>query len=90
MKKELTLIIPDDLLPAMKLPSEEIPGRLKRELAIRLYAKGLLTFGKARALAEMRRWDFHDLLGDEGIRRRYDVGELGEDLAVLEDLACRS
>jgi predicted HTH domain antitoxin len=55
-------------------------------LAVRLYAKGLLSFGKARQLAGVTRWDFHDLLGEEGILRRYDVGELEEDLRTLEDL----
>ncbi len=87
MNKELTLEIPDELYRAIKLPAAEVPGRLKRELAVRLYAKGLLTFGKARELAEMTRWDFHDLLGEEETYRRYDVEELMEDIAVLEDLS---
>ena len=87
MNRELVLELPGDLYRAIKLPSAEVPQRLKRELAVRLYDKGLLTFGKARELAEMTRWDFHDLLGTEGILRRYDVEELAEDLAVLETLA---
>jgi predicted HTH domain antitoxin len=86
MRKELMLEIPGDLYRAIKLPSAEVPRRLKRELAVRLYDKGLLTFGKARELAEMTRWDFHDLLGEEGVLRRYDMEELEEDLAVLEGL----
>lgn len=86
MKGTVTLIIPEDLADAIRLPAEEIPERLKRELAVRLYAKGLLPFGKARELAEMTRWDFHDLLYGEGIIRRYDVEELDEDLAILEKL----
>ena len=61
------------------LPSAEVPQRLKRELAVRLYEKG--------ELAEMTRWDFHDLLGAEEIVRRYNVEELAEDIAVLETLA---
>lgn len=87
MSQELVLELPSDLYQAIKLPSAEVPQRLKRELAVRLYEKGLLTFGKARELAEMTRWDFHDLLGAEGIVRRYDVEELAEDIAVLETLA---
>jgi len=82
----LCIEIPEDLLQAIRLPAEEAPVRLKRELAIRLYAKGLLSFGKARQLAGMSRWDFHDLLGEEGILRRYDVEELEEDLQTLEEL----
>ena len=48
--------------------------------------KGLLTFGKARELAEMPRWAFHDLLGEEGIQRRYDMEELEDDLKTLKEL----
>jgi len=82
----LSIEVPEDLLQAIRLPAEEVPVRLKRELAICLYAKGLLSFGKARQLAGMTRWDFHDLLGEEGIPRRYDVEELEEDLQTLEEL----
>jgi predicted HTH domain antitoxin len=75
-----------DLQQAIRLPPEEVPARLKRELALRLYEKELLTFGQARQLAGMTRWDFRDLLGEEGILRRYDVEELEEDLQTLETL----
>lgn len=86
MKKELTLDLGDDLLHALKVPLAEVPTRLRRELAVRLYDKELLSFGKARKLAEMTRWDFHDLLGEERILRRYDTEELEDDLAVLDAL----
>lgn len=75
-----------DLQQAVRLPPEEVPTRLERELAIRLYDKDLLTFGQARRLAGMTRWDFRDLLAGEGILRRYDVEELEEDLRTLETL----
>jgi predicted HTH domain antitoxin len=82
----LSIEVAEDLVQAIKLPAEEVPARLKRELAIRLYAKGLLSFGKARQLAGITRWDFHDLLGEEGVLRRYDMKELEEDLKTLEGL----
>jgi len=53
---------------------------------VRIYAKELLTFGKARELAEMTRWAFRDLLAAERVIRRYDVEELEEDLVTLEEL----
>ena len=81
------LEIPDDLVQAIKLPAEEVSLRLRRELALRLYEKGLLSFGKARELACMTRWAFHDLLGEEGISRRYDEADLEEDLQTLKGLA---
>ncbi len=80
---KMTLEIPDELRDAIRLPQQEQGQRLKRELAVRLYQKGLLAFGKARELAEMGKWDFHVLLGDEGIQRGYDVEELHEDLKTL-------
>ena len=86
----LSIQVSQGLQQAIRLPPEEVPVRLKRELAIRLYDKGLLTFGQARQLAGMTRWGFRDLLGEEGILRRYDVEELEEDLQTLEALECPS
>lgn len=86
MAKELFLQLPEDVYRAVKLPEGEVPARLRRELAVRLYAKELLTFGKARELAEMTRWAFRDLLAEEGVIRRYDVEELEQDLVTLEEL----
>ena len=83
---QFSIEIHKDLLQAIKLPAEEVPNRLQTELAIRLYEKGLLGFRKARELAGMSRWEFHDLLGDEGVTRRYDVEELGEDLKTIEEI----
>lgn len=83
---QLVIELPDEITQAMRLPSDEIPTRIKQELAIRLYAKGMLSFGKARELAGLSRWAFHDLLGDEGIERRYGPQELAEDLETLEKL----
>jgi len=83
---QFSIEIHKDLLQAIKLPAEEVPNRLQTELAIRLYEKGLLGFRKARELAGMSRWEFHDLLGDEGVTRRYDVEELEEDLETIEEI----
>ena len=84
--EQFSLNIQKDVIQAIKVPASEAPRRLRRELAIRLYEKGLLSFGKARELSEMSRWEFHDLLGEEGILRRYDVEELEEDLKTLREL----
>ena len=83
---KMTLEIPADLAEAMRLPPDEKPARVRRELAVRLYQKGVLSFGKARELAEMTKWEFHLLLGAEGIIRRYDLEELERDLLTLEAL----
>jgi predicted HTH domain antitoxin len=83
---KLTLEIPDDLAEALRIPLAERLPRLQQELAVRLYQKGLLSFGKARELAKMSKWEFHWLLGQEGIERSYDIEELEADLETLEAL----
>jgi predicted HTH domain antitoxin len=83
---KLTLEISSDLVEALRIPPDERLSRIQRELAIRLYQKRLLSFGKARELAGMSKWDFHVLLGQEGIERSYDEEELNADLETLEAL----
>ena len=42
--------------------------------------------GRARDLAGMSVWEFHDTLAREGIERHYDTHDLGEDIKTLRDL----
>jgi len=83
---KVILEISDDLVEALRVPPEEKQARLHQELAVRLYQKGLLSFGKARELAQMSKWELHLLLSEEGIVRRYDAEEVEEDLRTLEAL----
>jgi predicted HTH domain antitoxin len=85
--RKVIIEIPQEVAAAMRVPSEEQEMRLRRELALRLYQKGLLSFGKARELTGMNKWGFHLLLGEEGIPRHYDVDELEEDLKTLRGLS---
>ena len=80
---ELILEIPGDLTEARRQPPEEQMTRLRRELAIRLYQKEILSFGKARELAGLTKWEFHLILGQEDVPRRYDVEELSMDMDTL-------
>ncbi|MEA5419971.1 UPF0175 family protein [Spirulina sp. CCNP1310] len=82
----LVLEISNDVADSLQLPPSERISRVQRELAVRLYQKGLLSFGKARELAQMTKWEFHILLGDEQIERSYDLEELQKDLSTLEQL----
>lgn len=82
--EKVIIEIPDKILRSVKIPPGEINERVKQELAIRLYEQGILTFGKARELAGMNKWDFHNLLGKKGIIRKYDMEELERDLKTLE------
>ena len=79
------LEIEDEVADSLRVPPEERYDRLRQELAIRLYQKNLLSFGKARELSGLTKWAFHTLLAEQGITRHYDVAELREDLKNLGD-----
>lgn len=77
----VNLHIPDSVVQGLRLPEGEVPSRLKIELAIALYAQGVLSLAKAAELAEMRRLPFGELLGRRGIARHYGEEDLAQDLS---------
>jgi len=76
----MQLHIPDSVLQSIRLPEERIAQELLKELALALYAHGLLSFGKARELAGMGKFEFGQALGERGILRHYGREELEDDL----------
>ena len=76
----LVLEIPDTVEQALQLPPANRKKRLFRELAVALYAQNILSFGKARELADLNRYEFGSLLEERGIPRHYGEEELQEDL----------
>jgi predicted HTH domain antitoxin len=77
----ITLQVPDSVARSLRLPEPEAEERLRCELALSLYAQGILSFGKAAELAAILRDRFADLLTQRGIPRHYGSEELAEDLA---------
>ena len=77
----LQLSIPDSVLSAIRLPESRIEQELLQELAIALYTQELLSFGKARELAQMGKHEFGQLLGQRGVLRHYGLQELEDDLS---------
>jgi predicted HTH domain antitoxin len=75
-----TLEIDDAVFEAIQIPEGERSEMMKRELAVSLYARDVLSFGKARALAELSTWEFQTLLGEREIPRHYGERELAENL----------
>ncbi|WP_436900516.1 UPF0175 family protein [Halovenus halobia] len=75
-----TIEIDDDVYEALQLPEGERSPAMKRELAVSLYARDILSFGKARTLAEMSKREFQELLGEREIARHYGERELEDDL----------
>lgn len=83
---KLILEISEQVTEGLGIPPDERLNRVRIELAIRLYQKSILSFGKARELAQLSKWEFHEILGQENIERHYDLEELESDLETLEIL----
>ncbi len=81
---ELTLHIPKEIDRALKIPGKSRENFLLKELAISLYREGILSFGKARQLANMSKWEFHDELGKRKIARHYTEEDFEEDLQYAQ------
>lgn len=75
------LEIPDSVAQALRLPAVRRQQQLLVELALSLYAQGILSFGKARELASMERLAFSRLLGERNIPRHYAEDDLQDDLS---------
>lgn len=71
----LHLYIPDSVARAIRIPEDRLESELCVELAIALYSQGFLSFGKARELAAMGKYEFGQLLGKRGIVRHYGPDE---------------
>ena len=82
---KIMLEVPSDVVDALKLPPQEVEGEIRRELALALYRRGVLSLGKARALAQLSRWQFEELLGDRRVPRHYTVSDLAEDIQHAHD-----
>ncbi len=76
----LQLQIPDSVAQSIRLPEKSLPNELLKELSLALYAQGSLSFGKARELARLKKYEFGLLLESRGISRHYGSEELEDDL----------
>jgi len=76
----MNLNIPAVVLEGARLPRDEVENEFRKELALALYQRGVLSLGKARLLAQMTRWEFEELLGQRKIFRHYTATDLEEDI----------
>jgi len=76
----MQISIPDSVLQSIRLPEKRLESELLKELALSLYQQELLSFGKARELANLEHYEFGKLLGERNIDRHYTQEELEEDL----------
>lgn len=72
----LTLEISDSLVALTANSAADLTLDLKRELALSLYARGILSAGKAAEMSDLTRREFEELLGKRRIERPLAVGEL--------------
>ncbi len=79
----LQILISDSIVQALRLPEQRIEQELRRELAVALYTQDILSFGKARELAEMDKYEFGQLLSLRGVVRHYGFAELDDDLRYV-------
>ena len=77
---DVVMRIPGDIVDALRLPPDEVEDTLHKELALALYQRGVLSSGKASALAGMGRWEFEELLGQRHILRHYTEKNLEDDI----------
>jgi predicted HTH domain antitoxin len=80
--KHVIIEVPEGL----RVPLDELEERLRIELALRLYEKGIASLGQGRRIAGLPKWDFLELLAKEGIQLHYGEDELKEDLEVAKKL----
>jgi predicted HTH domain antitoxin len=72
--------IPRDVFNSIRIPEDEKEQELQLELALSLYSRGALSFGKARQLAGLSKEEFHVKVRERDIKRHYTEEELEEDL----------
>jgi len=84
--KGLSIEIPENVIVHLRLPPRNLEQELKKELAVHLYAEGLLPQASACHLAGMNRLAFAHLLGERQIPARYTSQDLDQDLQTLREL----
>ena len=84
--RRVVIEIPEGL----RIPPGELEERLRVELALRLYEKGIASLGQARRIARVSKWEFLELLAREGIPLHYGEEDLREDLEAARRLAERT
>jgi predicted HTH domain antitoxin len=77
----LTFDVPDSVLQEIHLPPAAAQAEVTKEVAVALYARGLLSLGRASEFSGMTRPEFEFLLAQRHVERPYDVAELERDLA---------
>jgi len=80
-----TVSLPSSLPLSIRVSESEMPGFIKRTLAIELYREGKLSLGKAAELAGTRnKWEMLTILDSNDVPLNYTIEDVEEDLDTLE------
>ncbi|QSZ67876.1 UPF0175 family protein [Methanofollis aquaemaris] len=82
---DITIVVPEDIVQALRLPPDTIQAALQQELALALYQRGILSSGKACALAGVNRWEWEQLPGAQKIPRHYANEDLDQDKSLCHE-----
>jgi predicted HTH domain antitoxin len=85
--EELKLKLPAYFLELTGINPEDASIVILRELAVHYFQQGILTFGQARRLTNLSKWEFMTLLKDRKIPLHYGLTEFKDDLIIIEKLA---
>lgn len=83
-EKFVMIRIPRDVVEGARVPEKEFEKIARIELAMALYARGVLSLGQARRLAGLTKWEFLEELAKRGIERHYTQEELEDDIAFAK------
>ena len=83
---KVTMELPDNVLNILNIPKDKLSRELRIQLALFLYEKGKLSFGKARELASLSVWEFMERLSENKIPINYDIEEFIKDLETIKEL----
>lgn len=79
--------VPREVVEGARVPEEEFERIARTELAIALYARGVLSLGQAHCPAGLSKWEFLEELAKRGVERHYTREELGDDMVFAETQA---
>ncbi len=77
--------VPRDVVEGARVPEKEFEKMARIELAVALYARGILSLGQARRLAGISKWEFLEELARRGVERHYTREELEDDIAFAQE-----
>jgi predicted HTH domain antitoxin len=83
--RSFTVELPDSVAEALRLAPPDAEAQVRKELALALYARGILGFGKARELCGLTKWQFEELLGRRKVVRPFTTKTISLLISLMPD-----